>query len=364
MRILYVTDTRHGRNAWQDPSARHRCYHFADALGRQHNRVADVVNIRKLSRTIASAYDHIIFHRPKKTSRFISAFNAATIAGCVLHADYDDLIFEPSLAGCSPLYINGNRPLMAVEKYFTANRDALVKFDNVLVSTRALARRAMAANPLAAICVLPNSLPRLFSKPIRQTCTAGRFTVGYFPGSNSHGHDFDGVRDVLCDVLARHRNSRLLIVGKLSLDRQLKKNESVFTIPFSNYNRYLELLANVDVSIAPLERNPFNDCKSAVKLIESCAVGTPIIASGIDDMIDHKNPLCRIAENREHWMSTIEDEIKSSTIDKPENVQKNVVSAQLTGRFGVLSRLPIIEQHLSTTSAGSSLSGRTVANCV
>ena len=61
--VLYVTDTRYGQNAWHDPSARHRCYHFADALVAESWKSA-VIHIEQLNEKLVRQFGHVIFHRP------------------------------------------------------------------------------------------------------------------------------------------------------------------------------------------------------------------------------------------------------------------------------------------------------------
>lgn len=342
LRVLYVTDNRHGHDAWHDPSARHRCYHYADALNASASGTADVVNVRRINRKLLARYDHVVFHRPKKSRRFCEALRLCEHSDAILHADYDDLIFEPELAEYSPLFINGNRPISAVKQYFIDNMEALLCFDSFLVSTRMLASRLQSISPDASITVLPNSLPRLFRQPRLNDRDEGVFTIGYFPGSNSHTHDFDSVREALALTLEKYRCCRLMIAGQLSLDKATESMAQVIKIPFSGYNKYLELLRNVDVSMAPLESNVFNDCKSAVKLIESCAVGTPLIATHNDDMQDHTNALSYLVKEPDQWGYALEEVVCGELITAPVET----VAQQAAVEFGVQSRLPVLERHL------------------
>ena len=88
--VVYVTDTRYGQNAWHDPSARHRCYHFADALVAESWKSA-VIHIEQISENLLAKFDHIIFHRPKYSRRFVKALEMCRRCDVVVHADYDDL---------------------------------------------------------------------------------------------------------------------------------------------------------------------------------------------------------------------------------------------------------------------------------
>ena len=336
--VLYVTDTRHGQKAWHDPSARHRCYHFADALIAVGWR-ASVAHVDRVTPALVRQFHHVIFHRPKCTDRFQRAISVCRRAGVRLHADYDDLIFKPQLALHSPLFINGNRPLDKVEAYFEANQQALQCFDSVFVSTRELAVHVQEMLPDARVEVLPNSLPRLFQRPRSDEKRHSGFTIGYFPGSNSHAHDVELIYDALDQLFAAEPECRMVVMGRMDAGTLPSGENQVEYKPFVDYNHYLAQLSSVDLSIAPLQRNIFNDAKSAVKLIESVAVGTPILASDNPDMADHSNPMSALVKEAADWFSTLLTCVRQSRFDC-------AVSVHLQRQFSVESRLPVLQQQL------------------
>lgn len=339
MRILYVTNSRHGRKAWFDPSARHRCYHFADGLSAS-GRTARVVHIEDVSSGLVRQFDHIIFHRPKVCRLFEQAISHCQASAATLHADYDDLIFNTELAESSPLYLNGVRPLNKVCDYFEANREAAGFFDNIIVSTRTLAMQFRRVWPDVSPTVLSNSLPRLFQPPVKANPKSSHFTVGYFPGSNSHEHDVKMVVDALTGFCMNSKRNRLVIVGRIRQQEFSALGDFVEFLPFVDYNVYLKLLASVNLSIAPLVDNEFNRSKSAVKLIESVAVGTPILVSANDDMVDHSNELSTIVGSPAEWGSALSQAADSGDADRL------VHGTRLAREFSVESRLPVLEEHL------------------
>lgn len=338
--VLYVTDTRYGQRAWHDPSARHRCYHFADALLSDSWNAA-VVHIDGLTKRLVAQYDHVIFHRPKYTKRFASAIRLCRQSNVRMHADYDDLIVDPALASCSPLYLNGNRPLHKVKTYFTDNRRAMQHFDSLIVSTRALATHLCSMRTDVCVSIVPNSLPRLFQCPPVRADSSSGYTIGYFPGSNSHSHDVAMIREALASLFAVEPDCQLVVVGRMNPDSLPFPKERVEFKRFVDYNSYLEQLAAVDLSIAPLQSNIFNDSKSAVKLIESVAVGTPILASLNPDMQDHQNPMSALVDQESSWTATLLDCVRQKMGFDCS------ASAALQQQYSVTARLPLLQQHLS-----------------
>ncbi len=339
--VIYLTDTRFGQRDWEHPSARHRCYHYADALlaGGDHSVVMpmDRVNVQKLKN-----FDHVIFHRPTYNKRFIHALNCCKRASVRMHADYDDLVFRSQYAKYSPLYINGNRTLERVEAHFDENLRAAGCFNSFITSTTFLKKQLREVVPVSQITVLPNSLPRVFP-PAVSDCRQSIPTIGYFPGSSGHGEDFKSIYSTLSQVLLG--NVRLLIVGRMN-SRDYAGLPNVFHVPFTGYNNYLKLLSRVDVSVAPLIDTVFNQAKSAVKLIESVSVGTPIVATKNQDMEDHLNPMTTLIGAGEDWSHPLLRWI-SLAQQESEVCSSTASIASLAERYGVDSRVPLLKAHLS-----------------
>lgn len=339
VRILYVTDSRHGHRAWQDPSARHRVYHYADAMAAS-GFDSRVVHIDDVNSALLVNTDHVIFHRPKMTERFKRAYDSCVQSAAVVHADYDDLIFDASVAEHSPLYLNGNTPLSRVVEYFGRNYQAAMLFDNILVSTRYLEDWFAKLNSGARVSVLPNVLPRLFEVPASVRTSSDYFTIGYFPGSNSHGHDVKMIKDAMTGILNRFRNSRFVVAGRLNKTELGLDHPRIEFLPYMDYSKYLSLLSAVDLSIAPLEKNLFNEAKSAVKLIESAAAGTPILVSANQDMIDHSNTLSTIVESANDWEPALDCAINNRRAISHGEATEHAV------QYSVQNRLTILQSHL------------------
>ena len=337
--VIYLTDTRFGQQAWKHPSARHRCYHYADAL-LALGHTAAVVPLDRVNDKVLKGFDHAVFHRPTYSKRFDCAFNSCVKASVCTHADYDDLIFDSDVAKYSPLYIEGTRSIGKVENQFRLNMKAANYFDNFISSTQFLADRLRQLFPHARLTVLHNSLPRLFTCPSVNRLPGDIPTIGYFPGSNGHGEDFKLVQPALLKVLS-DSNARLLIVGRLN-HRYYSGVPDVHSVPFSTYNNYLSLLASVDLSIAPLVDNVFSQSKSAVKLIESVAVGTPIVATANQDVIDHSNSMSTAVYDKSQWQQCLSkalSKVVSSTEPCGEKAKK------IAEKYSVNSRMPVLLEH-------------------
>ena len=336
--VIYLTDTRYGQSAWQHPSARHRCFHYADALlADRENSV--VMSMERISPDIIKKYNHAVFHRPIWNARFVHALKCCRRESVKIHADYDDLIFHPEFAQHSPLYLTGNRAIDKVERQFENTHKAAQRFDSFLISTDYLNEKLRSVFPQAKTSVLPNSLPLYFTPPSANVKNEELKTIGYFPGSRGHGKDLKSVIPALKEITSA--NVRLLIVGRVN-ECDYAELENVVHLPFANYSDYLQLLSLVDVSIAPLTDNVFNRSKSAVKLIESVSVGTPVVASTNRDMQDHSNELAMLVTDESEWVEFLGDALDMSTY----SADRESLASELAERFSVKSRMPVLQEHL------------------
>lgn len=108
--------------------------------------------------------------------------------------------------------------------------------------------------------------------------------IGYASGSRAHNADFAVAEDSLIKVLAEHPQTELHIVGYHEPSKRLDVySDRITQIPFQDYPTYIENVSQFDISLVPLLPDAFNDCKSAIRYLESSIVGVPAIATDIGD---------------------------------------------------------------------------------
>src|SRR6202040_2211951 len=56
-------------------------------------------------------------------------------------------------------------------------------------------------------------------------------------------------------------------------------------VPISEFTARFSSWA-FDILLAPLEENPFNRCKSSIKMLEGAAIGAPVLVSPVKPYID------------------------------------------------------------------------------
>lgn len=113
----------------------------------------------------------------------------------------------------------------------------------------------------------------------------GLFRVVFASGSQGHEADFDLIKDEITAFVTADSNRRLVILGHFNkghLSPALTAQTEMH--PFTTYDHYLVLLAQADVAVMPLQNDIFNQCKSAVRVIDAASVSVACIASDVGDL--------------------------------------------------------------------------------
>jgi len=105
-------------------------------------------------------------------------------------------------------------------------------------------------------------------------------------------------------------------------------------VSFEDYPRKLASL-NLDLAVAPLEHNRFNECKSNLRILEYGMLGWPVIASDIAPYQDA--PVCRVINKPDAWIKAIREHVS----DLDETCREGDILRDWVRSNGLL------EQHLS-----------------
>lgn len=225
----------------------------------------------------------IIERQTAKDNKILKLIKAAQENGVKVLFDIDDLVFD---------YRDLSLVVGSVQEknifywmgYFWGIRRIAKKVDGFLTTNDFLGEKLKRSfgKPYK---VIPNSLNReqieVSERCLRQKNHDG-FVVGYFSGSSTHMKDFQLVEPELVKFLRKYENVKLRVVGYMEFSSELRKwikLGRVETMEFVDYLKLQELMAEVDVNIAPLVINDFTNCKSELKFFEAAVAGTTTIAS-------------------------------------------------------------------------------------
>ena len=179
-------------------------------------------------------------------------------------------------------------------------RRGLSYVDRFVVSTAALAEAFADFHP--DIQVRNNTLdPRLWgtSLPASERRTAAKPRVGWAGGA-SHTGDLEMVEDV---IKALADEVEWVFFGMCPDKLRPYIHEFHPGVPIAQYPAALARL-NLDLALAPVEQNLFNECKSNLRLLEYGACGYPVICSDIR-CYSGDLPVTRVKNRYRDWVDAI-----------------------------------------------------------
>lgn len=199
----------------------------------------------------------------------------------------------------------------ALYRYFMANyrdsrrrlREMLSKVDRLVVSTEPL--REMAAGMLDDIRVLPNTLRRADWGELQSRRRRGRLPRVGWVGAQQHQGDLALIREV---VQATAHEVEWVFMGMWpeGLDHCIREKHA--PVRFAQYPARMAAL-DLDLAVAPLESNPFNEAKSNLRLLEYGALGWPVVCSDVYPYRTDNAPVCRVKDDPAAWIAAIRERV-------------------------------------------------------
>lgn len=234
---------------------------------------------------------HLVLYRLARSEAVTMYLYEARRLGLPVLYDIDDPLFSvAAYAG----YRNMDRLPPRLARQFLDDAplylDVMNMADAVSVSTPGLAleagrltrRPVLLRRNFADAATLAAGARAMAPKGGRGLCLA------VASGSLGHEADLEVLWPALGAFLGRDPARRLLLLGRFAPDmvpRDLRPQ--VRARGFADYAAYLGDLAQADLALVPLADDPFNACKSGVRVIDAAAVGVPAIVSGIGDLAAH-----------------------------------------------------------------------------
>lgn len=260
---------------------RYRVYNYAEVLA-SYGYTSDIYVDKELKPGDGISSDLVVLNRIVWSDTIGALIESCRARRIPVIFDIDDLVFDISRVGllrATKTY--GPEDLDRTCSFIDRTRLTMLACDAVTVSTVPLAAEVRALGLTAY--VLPNNISAstwaIAERPRESRRSAT--TIGYFSGTKTHEEDFAVCARALRRVLDAHPETRLLIVGHLDLPKDLESyEERIDRLPLMPHDEMLEVMASIDINLAPLEaNNDFTDCKSELKIFEAAAMGVPTVAS-------------------------------------------------------------------------------------
>jgi glycosyltransferase involved in cell wall biosynthesis len=282
-----------------------------------------VVNWRDTADCFAAAATatQVILYRVPGSPDMLALIETLRGYGLPFAWEVDDLIFDEALyrqnSNLAGLDADLRRDLLEGVALY---RRALQASGRGIASTPHLAD-AMRAACIADVAVVENALDQEtldLAARIRQSRVPhDSVVITYGSGTKTHDTDFRQAAPALLRILQTHPTARLRLIGDLnpppSFDAVAAQIERILPVP---YARYLALLGESDISLAPLEPTVFNDAKSNIKFLEAAILGLPSVCSPRAHftavMRDGENGF--LAETENAWFAALDRLIADATL--------------------------------------------------
>jgi glycosyltransferase involved in cell wall biosynthesis len=232
-------------------------------------------------------HSHVIFYRVPASGAVLDLINEAKRLKLPHWWETDDLIFDADVLQRSRALARLDRARFAqlldgAELY----RRAMLACDAAIASTPGLAE-AMRKGGMTDIRVVENGLDEQTLAIAAAACVRRRQSnddgvvrIVYGSGTSTHDVDFEQAAPAIVMILERFPHVGLRLIGPVAVPPVLERFRTrIDHRPMTDYETYLGLLAECDISIAPLEDFVFNEAKSNIKYLEASAVGLPSVCS-------------------------------------------------------------------------------------
>lgn len=154
--------------------------------------------------------------------------------------------------------------------------------NGVITSTQPLAKHLARFN--SNVLVIPNLIE---TPTVERKQYSERLKIGW-GGSITHAQDFSSKVVTALRHCQKKYDAQLIFLGMLPA--QFATDKDVIHIPGCAANIYMNqlYLADIEIAVAPLEENYFNECKSNLKFLEYGICGSAVVAS---DAYPYKNTI-------------------------------------------------------------------------
>lgn len=173
--------------------------------------------------------------------------------------------------------------------------------DVITTTTEPLASQLRRFNQ--KVRVLPNMIPpEMWQIDESESEATDPISIGW-AGSASRGTDLGLVRTVVAQLLDRYPDLRFVLGGDKS-NMVFGDDPRVVQLEPVTLGQYPKLLSNIDIGLAPLQDNRFNQAKSDLKFLEYGMLGIPTVASHVtpysSSIVNGENGF--LAKNDKDWL--------------------------------------------------------------
>lgn len=175
---------------------------------------------------------------------------------------------------------------------------ALTKSDRLIVTTQPLADHYR--KYVADVHIVPNTLGQQWMGLRQSPKPRARLRVGWV-GAGQHQGDLELVNAVVRELASE---VDWVFMGMCTEEIKPLLKEFHGFVSIGDYPKKMAEL-DLDIAIAPIEDNFFNQCKSNLRLLEYGAMGWPVVCSDVYPYQSDHPPVVRVKNDPDTWVAAI-----------------------------------------------------------
>ena len=328
-RYVKQKGTKEGRQAVKDilfingcylphPS-RYRVSHQREQL-ESNNIKTDEVFYEKLDIKLEKYYRAFIFYRCPITPEVEKFIKKAKYNNKTVFYDIDDLVFDTKYTNTIQLVSKMNKEDKKVYDDGVIRMGKTLDLCDYAITTTEVLRGELNKHVKEVFINRNTASERMLELSLKtKKRSDDKIYLGYLSGSITHNPDFEMIKPAIKKILDEYPNVYLNLVGDLDLPKDLNKYKNrIIKNPFVDFTKLPQMIANLDVNLAPLEDSLFNRAKSENKWMEACLVKTATIASNVGafKVINNNKDGLLVENTVEDWYKGLKKLIEDSDFRK------------------------------------------------
>lgn len=285
-------------------------------------------------------HDIVIFYRVPALPEVLKAMAQVNANGKASFYEIDDLLFEESY----PAPIESFGGYVGLDTHIELRKSmasfyAAAKQCRYGISSTKLLCEKLEDLVMDKKCILHrNGLDKL--NRLAKEDKSHKTTVDIFYGSGTQAHNSDFIDQALpalIRILDKYQHARLVIAGYLQLPKLFTnkyKKQLQQVPPIKNVKAYWAFLAQADISLAVLNDDEINGCKSELKWFEAACFSIPSVVSTTanyrDVLVNGEDAF--IAGSEQEWFNSLEQLITNPTLR--EEIAEKALS-KVTSEYSV-----------------------------
>ena len=321
-------------------ASRYRVEHFREQLI-LNGYASKFIQMDQAEQEKIEEYTAVVMYRCSKLMEAEMLADRAKAAKIPVYYDVDDLVFDyEKISGLH--FLKGSE--YSDFRTTTDRIHGCMEFcDGYFTSTETLAEEIREEFPGKPVVINRNCMSMemevLSHEAVEQTDKdKDRIYIGYLSGSKTHDQDFVQVEAALLEVMERHPEVYLKLVGVLDESGMEPVQNRIEKLPFMDWRQLPGVIAGLDINLMPLENTLFHCCKSENKWTEAALVKVPSVMSRNREMeyVIENGKDGWMCTTKEEWVSALESLVTDEKARKAmgEAAHQKVMEHYLTENTG------------------------------